>query len=100
MGARARVVPNAADFQRVDRVVEGVVDRRWRRIKLRPHRINRKCTHHGNKTHDKRSDGRIANRSGNSGQYFSVLNWLSEYGLSFDTCGRLCDFVTPSEANN
>src|SRR6516162_8243232 len=34
-------------------------------------------------------------RSGNSGRYFRVRNWLSEYGLSFETCGRLCVLVTP-----
>ncbi len=28
---------------------------------------------------------------GKSGQYFKVLNWLSEYGLSLETRGRLCD---------
>jgi hypothetical protein len=31
---------------------------------------------------------RDANRSGNAGQYFNVLNCASEYGLSFDTRGR------------
>jgi hypothetical protein len=25
--------------------------------------------------------------TGNSGRYLSVLNWLSEYGLSFETWG-------------
>src|SRR6516164_2703857 len=34
--------------------------------------------------------------SGNSGRYFMVRNWLSEKGLSSETCGRLCVFVTPS----
>jgi hypothetical protein len=31
------------------------------------------------------------NRPGNAGQYLSVLNCASEYGLSLDTCGRECD---------
>src|SRR2546422_2714858 len=39
------------------------------------------------------------NRSGNPGRYFSVLNWASENGLSFDTCGRLCVLVTPRSAS-
>ena len=39
-------------------------------------------------------------RSGNSGRYFRVRNWLSEKGLSSDTCGRLCVFVTPRSASN
>jgi len=39
-------------------------------------------------------------RSGNSGLYFRVLNWLSEYGLSSETCGRLWVFVTPRSAIN
>src|SRR6266699_1495677 len=38
-------------------------------------------------------------RSGNSGRYFSVRNWLSEYGLSLETCGRLCVLVTPRSAS-
>jgi len=38
-------------------------------------------------------------RSGNSGRYFRVRNWLSEYGLSFETCGRLCVLVTPRSAS-
>src|SRR6267143_6868794 len=40
------------------------------------------------------------NRPGNSGRYFSVLNWASENGLSFDTCGRPCVLVTPRSASN
>jgi len=40
-----------------------------------------------------------ARRSGNSGRYFSVLNWLSENGLSSETCGRLCVLVTPRSAS-
>jgi len=39
-------------------------------------------------------------RSGNSGLYLRVLNWLSEYGLSSETCGRLWVFVTPRSAIN
>jgi hypothetical protein len=35
----------------------------------------------------------LAKRSGNSGWYFRVLNWLSENGLPLDTCGRLWDLV-------
>jgi hypothetical protein len=31
-------------------------------------------------------------RSGNSGRYFKVLKWLSEKGLSSETCGRLWVF--------
>src|SRR6266704_3202229 len=38
-------------------------------------------------------------RSGNSGRYFMVRNWLSEYGLSSETCGRLCVLVTPRSAS-
>src|SRR4029450_6788694 len=38
-------------------------------------------------------------RSGNSGRYFMVRNWLSEYGLSLEQCGRLCDLVTPRQAS-
>src|SRR5487761_357955 len=38
-------------------------------------------------------------RSGNSGRYFRVRNWLSEYGLSSETCGRLCVLVTPKSAS-
>ncbi len=38
------------------------------------------------------------NRSGNWGQYLSVLNWASENGLSLETCGRLCVFTTPRSA--
>src|ERR1035437_2304474 len=38
-------------------------------------------------------------RSGNSGRYFRVRNWLSEYGLSSETCGRLWVFVTPKSAS-
>src|SRR5271166_237179 len=33
-------------------------------------------------------------RSGKSGRYFRVLNCASEYGLSSDTCGRLCVLAT------
>ena len=40
-----------------------------------------------------------SNRSGKSGRYFRVLNWASEYGLSLETCGRLCDLVTPRSAS-
>src|ERR1039458_8601545 len=39
------------------------------------------------------------NRSGNSGRYLRVLNWLSEYGLSSETCGRLWVLVTPRSAS-
>ena len=34
-------------------------------------------------------------RSGKPGRYFKVLNWLSEYGLSFETWGRLWVLVMP-----
>jgi hypothetical protein len=32
-------------------------------------------------------------------RYFMVLNWLSEYGLSLETYGRLWVLVTPSSAS-
>src|SRR6476646_8322498 len=38
--------------------------------------------------------------SGNSGQYFKVLNNDSEYGLSLDTRGRECDRVTSRSASS
>jgi hypothetical protein len=38
---------------------------------------------------------KLPKRSGNSGRYFMVRNWLSLEGLSLLTCGRLCDLVTP-----
>src|SRR4030042_572953 len=34
-------------------------------------------------------------RVGNPGLYLRVLNWLSEYGLSLETWGRLWLLVTP-----
>jgi hypothetical protein len=37
------------------------------------------------------------NLPGNCGQYLSVLNCASEYGLSLLTCGRLWDLVTPRQ---
>src|SRR5437763_12584702 len=40
-----------------------------------------------------------AKRAGKSGRYLSVLNWLSEYGLSLLTCGREQDWVTPRSAS-
>ena len=33
------------------------------------------------------------------GRYFSVLNWASENGLSLETCGRECDWVTTRSAS-
>ena len=42
-----------------------------------------------------RASGSDPKRSGNSGVYFSVLNWLSENGLSLETCGRLWVLVDP-----
>ncbi len=39
-------------------------------------------------------------RSGNSGRYFMVRNWLSENGLSSETCGRECVLVMPRSASN
>ena len=39
-----------------------------------------------------------SNRSGNSGLYFRVLKFDSEYGLSLEVYGRLCVFVTPRSA--
>ncbi len=38
-----------------------------------------------------------SNRSGNSGRYFSVLKFDSEYGLSVDVYGRLWVLVTPND---
>src|SRR4030095_11776361 len=38
-------------------------------------------------------------RSGNSGQYLSVLNCASENGLSLETCGRLWVLVPPTAAS-
>ena len=35
---------------------------------------------------------------GKFGRYFIVLNCDSENGLSLETCGRECDFVTPMSA--
>src|SRR5688500_2436488 len=46
-----------------------------------------------------RACSREPKRSGNSARYFSVLKWLSEYGLSFETCGLECVFVTPRSAS-
>src|SRR5919202_4775833 len=40
-----------------------------------------------------------ANWPGKPGRYFRVVNWASEYGLSLETCGRLCDWVTPRSAS-
>lgn len=39
-------------------------------------------------------------RLGNCGQYYSVLNCASEYGLSLDTCGRECVLFTTRSANS
>src|SRR5438105_13567627 len=39
-------------------------------------------------------------RSGKPGRYFKVRNWLSEYGLSSETCGRLWVLTTPRSASN
>jgi hypothetical protein len=39
------------------------------------------------------------NLPGNAGQYLSVLNCASEYGLSLDTCGREWDWSIPSSAS-
>jgi hypothetical protein len=36
----------------------------------------------------------LLNRSGNSGRYFRVLKFDSEYGLSLEVYGRLCVLVT------
>jgi hypothetical protein len=36
----------------------------------------------------------LSNRSGNSGLYFRVLKFDSEYGLSLEVYGRLCVLVT------
>src|SRR5882757_4287633 len=37
--------------------------------------------------------------AGNPGRYLRVLNWASEYGLSFETCGREWVLVTPRSAS-
>ena len=42
----------------------------------------------------------LVKRSGNAGWYLSVLNWLSEKGLSSETRGRLWDLVIPSVASS
>ena len=42
---------------------------------------------------------RYPKRAGNPGRYFMVLNWLSEYGLSLETWGRLWVLITPRSAN-
>src|SRR5437879_4875750 len=42
----------------------------------------------------------LANRSGNSGRYLSVLNCASEYGLSFEQCGREWLLVTSRSASS
>jgi hypothetical protein len=39
----------------------------------------------------------LPNRSGNSGLYFRVLKFDSEYGLSLEVYGRLWVLVTPNE---
>jgi hypothetical protein len=39
-----------------------------------------------------------AEPAGKSGRYFNVLNWASLNGLSLETCGRECDWVTPRSA--
>src|ERR1700761_9613196 len=39
------------------------------------------------------------NRPGNVGWYLTVLNAASEYGLSFDTCGRECERSTCRSAS-
>ncbi len=38
--------------------------------------------------HEWRASCSEPNRSGNAGQYLTVLNIASEYGLSLETCGR------------
>ena len=60
----------------------------------------RRCTTKRTARRNPCACSKLSNRSGNSGRYFSVLNWLSENGLSLETCGRLCDFVTPSDAKS
>src|SRR5690606_306194 len=40
------------------------------------------------------------NLPGNAGQYLRVLKFASEYGLSFDTRGRECDWSIFSSARN
>ena len=44
--------------------------------------------------------GQDAKCSGKSGTYLRVLNWASENGLSFETRGRECDWVTPRSASS
>src|ERR1700723_3503010 len=42
----------------------------------------------------------LPKRWGNCDWYVSVLKWLSGNGLSLDTCGRLCERVTPRSASS
>src|SRR6266516_1069213 len=51
-----------------------------------------------NSRQNARASSMERNRSGNSGRYLRVLNWASEYGLSFEVWGRECDLVTPRSA--
>ena len=39
------------------------------------------------------------NRAGKSGRYLNVSNWISEKGLSLETCGRLWVLVIPRSAS-
>src|SRR5450756_532412 len=43
----------------------------------------------------KRASWMDPKRRGNPGRYLRVLNWASEYGLSFEVYGRLWVLVTP-----
>src|ERR1700682_5007986 len=53
-----------------------------------------------NATQKARASSYDSKRSGNSGRYLSVLNWLSENGLSLETWGRLCDLMIPKAASS
>src|ERR1700690_859377 len=53
-----------------------------------------------NSWHHVRASSIEANRPGNDGRYFMVLNCASEYGLSLLTCGREWDWVTPRSASS
>ena len=44
-----------------------------------------------NASQNARASASEPNRSGKAGQYFSVLNCASLYGLSLETCGREWD---------
>src|SRR5258708_5048549 len=50
-------------------------------------------------TQKARASSMLLNRAGKAGRYFSVLNWLSEDGLSLETYGREWLLVMPRSAS-